>query len=132
MNTLETATTVTAVLNTIPPAANAGKRILEMFTSPELKNTRQERDNAREELRLSQLQVSGLQEELSAARNEIEENIEAMDILADEVVAMQQETIDVTSAFEDYRGTAEIAYWAGGTVIVILLIAVACLIAKQS
>lgn len=41
-----------------------------------------------------------------------------MDVLADEVVAKQQEVIDVTSAFEDYRDRAEIVYWAGGVVIV--------------
>ena len=46
-----------------------------------------------------------------------------MDVVAEEVVAKQQEVIDVTSAFEDYRDKAEIVYWAGGVVIVVLVIA---------
>jgi hypothetical protein len=132
MSTLgETATTVTAVLKTIPSAADAGKRVYEIFTGTELKKTRQERDTAREELHLSQIRVSELETELSAANGEIDENIEAMDILADEGVAKQQEVNDVTSAFEDYREKAEIAYWVGGVAIVVLVIALICL-AKQN
>lgn len=131
MTTLETATTVTAVLNTIPPAANAGKRVFEFFKNPELKKTREERDTALEGLRLSQIQVSELKQELSTAKTEIEENVEAMDILAGEVVAKQQEVNDVTSAFEQYRGNTEIAYWVGGAVIIVLVIAVVYL-AKQN
>jgi arginine deiminase len=131
MTTLETATTVTAVLNTIPPAANAGKRVFEFFKNPELKKSREERDTAVEGLRLSQIQVSELQQELSAAKTEIEENVEAMDILADEVVAKQQEINDVTSVFEHYRDNTEIAYWAGGAVIIVLVIAIVYL-AKQN
>jgi hypothetical protein len=132
MSTLgETATTVTPVLKTIPSAADAGKRVYEIFTGTELKKTRQERDDAREGLRLSEIRVTELQEELSAAKGEINENVEAMDVLADEVVAKQQEVIDVTSAFEDYRDRAEIVYWAGGVVIVVLVIALIC-VARQN
>jgi hypothetical protein len=54
---------------------------------------------------------------------EIDENVEAMDVLAEEVVAKQQEVIDVTSALDDYRDKAEIVYWAGDVVIVVLVIA---------
>jgi len=132
MTTLEeTATTVTAVLKTIPSAADAGKRVYEIFTGTELKKTRQERDDAREGLRLSEIRVTDLQEELSAAKGEINENVKAMDVLADEVVAKQQEVIDVTSAFEDYRDRAEIVYWASGVVIVVLVIALIC-VARQN
>ena len=62
-----------------------------------------------------------------AAKGEIDENAKAMDVLADEVVAKQQEVIEVASAFEEYRGKADIAYWAGGVVIVVLVIALVCL-----
>jgi len=128
MTGVETATTVgatVAILKAVPPAASAGKRLYDLFGGKELTQTRQERDDARKELAASQERAVALEEALTAVRQEAEDGAGVINTLAEEVIDTQAELGDIQSAFDEYRKNTEIAFWAGGSVIVVLLVVVA-------
>jgi septal ring factor EnvC (AmiA/AmiB activator) len=111
MTGIETITAIgaaAAALKATPPVLDAGKKFLGVLSRTELKQTRQQLDDTRKAL--------------EATEQELRESETVVANLVEEVIETQAELGDVRAAYDDYRGKVDLIFWAGGSVILVLLI----------